>query len=176
MAAVETLWGEPRKPVRFMTDFGQRLTFGVELESCVAYTTPDMIDKDEDERDADNSEPLPDYKELPITTLPVMGALPQGPRYRPRDKAPEGHHTDPGWWEKHFSNEGAHIRHRIARLLRAHGIPAVSNTADEETENVIRKQQNDLANCPGYATKDGMLGHCDGCNLWSVDAGISVGE
>ncbi|KAK9777879.1 hypothetical protein SCAR479_05562 [Seiridium cardinale] len=133
MAAVETPWGEPRKPVRFVMDFGQRLTFGVELEFCIAYMTPDMIAKDEDERDVDILEPLPDYKELPIHLYPYGG------------KEPEGHHTDPDRWEKQFSNGGAHIRHRITKLLRAHGIPAVSDTADEETENVIRKQQIDLA-------------------------------
>lgn len=167
-------------PMRLRSDYGQRLTFGVELEFVVAYLTPDMIYSGiGDVGKVRVSYPLPDYKELPKPTInEAKRKPPRGVRWRLRDVEPDNKHFEniADWWTKQFSEHGPPIRHRIAKYLRALGVPAISDSADAETVQCTHDQQEQLAKRLGYDNAEEMPEHFDYSTLWKVETDTSVGE
>jgi hypothetical protein len=153
-------------------DRGQRLTFGVELEFLVAHLESRFeADPDpEDERERTFA-PLSDYVELP--RHPDKDEL-------GRSTLEDGEVGDEG--RKPPTKVGAWIRHRIATLLRSHGIPAVSDSGDDETVQVIKEHIKDARERlnfdpdPKVPLPDNIPTNFDKATYWNVATDSSLGE
>ncbi|KAI0124318.1 putative amidoligase enzyme-domain-containing protein [Xylariales sp. AK1849] len=146
---------------------GQRLTFGVELEFMLAYLEPGSEDPaPHNNGDVYITEPLPDFVGLSSNDGAAVGTK-TGPRTRFRFQDTEE--------EGQYHPYGPYLRHRIAKLLRNHNVPAISDSGDRETEDLLRKHRKETAAKLGIH-EDLVEQANEESTLWVVDTDTSVGE
>ncbi|KAI1853611.1 hypothetical protein JX266_001595 [Neoarthrinium moseri] len=162
-------------------DCGSRLTFGVELEFTVAFLPESIADPhpDGEKRSIEIGKPLKDFVALP---RPPPGGKVQPSRkqrYQLRDWEPDRDYNerdDPSLDLMNYSKEGPHIRHRIAKFLRENGIPAISDSADDETEKELQDHWRNNADRLGFTNKNDLPSTWEESTIWVVDTDTSVGE
>lgn len=162
-------------------DRGALITFGIEIEFLVSWLPPNYKDPDpKDKRDARIGTPLDSFKGLEMQSDISQRNVSRSFRYRIPDlgAAPYADREDPesGDEDDDYTMEGPHIRHRMAKCLRDHGIPAVSDSGDEETEAVLREHWEKTAAALGYKNKKDMPRMYDLSTVWAVDTDSSLSE